>query len=156
MSTRFIAVRVFLSGASGAEPANRVQSHSSGLRLSDFPFNAICGKKVMTVPGWTRADMNEATWQRLLHWEQLHRECGRPALTRFLGRPDDLRSDPPTAVSGKCQLCVQPVEIISSISSLLNSQIAASAALCPGPIAPYGEDLKLDSRENHIFALAKH
>lgn len=35
-------------------------------------------------------NMNEATWQRLLHWEQLHRECGRPALTRFLGRPNDL------------------------------------------------------------------
>ena len=35
--------------------------------------------------------MNEATWQRLLQWEALHQECGRPALVRFLGRPDELR-----------------------------------------------------------------
>lgn len=35
--------------------------------------------------------MNEATWRRLLQWEALHQECGRPALVRFLGRPDDLR-----------------------------------------------------------------
>jgi cytochrome c heme-lyase len=35
--------------------------------------------------------MNEMTWQQVLGWENMHRhECGRPALLRFLGRPDAL------------------------------------------------------------------
>ncbi|PNH04023.1 Cytochrome c-type heme lyase [Tetrabaena socialis] len=36
--------------------------------------------------------MNEATWQRVMLWESLHRtECDNPTLLRFQGRPHDLR-----------------------------------------------------------------
>lgn len=36
--------------------------------------------------------MNEATWQRVMQWELLHRqECDYPTLLRFQGKPHDLR-----------------------------------------------------------------
>lgn len=36
--------------------------------------------------------MNELTWQRVMDWEQLHREeCRDPTLLRFEGKPDKLR-----------------------------------------------------------------
>ena len=36
--------------------------------------------------------MNELTWQRVMDWEQLHRdECRDPTLLRFQGKPDQLR-----------------------------------------------------------------
>jgi cytochrome c heme-lyase len=39
----------------------------------------------------THNAMNEATWRRVLAWEALHRDaCAAPALTRFVGRPDEL------------------------------------------------------------------
>ncbi len=36
--------------------------------------------------------MNEATWQQVAMWEQLHADkCGKPMLLRFMGKPHDLR-----------------------------------------------------------------
>lgn len=38
------------------------------------------------------AAMNEATWQQVVMWEQLHADkCGKPTLLRFMGKPHDLR-----------------------------------------------------------------
>jgi cytochrome c heme-lyase len=36
-------------------------------------------------------NMNERTWNEVLEWERMHcKECERPTLARFMGRPDEL------------------------------------------------------------------
>jgi cytochrome c heme-lyase len=40
---------------------------------------------------FTHNSMNEATWKRVMQWEQLHAETASTAqLNRFVGRPNDL------------------------------------------------------------------
>jgi hypothetical protein len=46
------------------------------------------------------AAMNEATWQTVQDWEQLHcEECKHAQLLRFQGRPHDLRWAPAAAAA---------------------------------------------------------
>ena len=53
---------------------------------------ALCRPLCSTPCRHCTAAMNELTWQRVMDWEQLHRdECCDPTLLRFQGKPDQLR-----------------------------------------------------------------
>jgi len=61
---------------------NALKRKGKGEDVEEDDMNAVIS---------THNGMNEATWQHVALWEQLHRaECGEPKLMRFLGRPHDL------------------------------------------------------------------
>ena len=69
------------------------------------------------------AAMNELTWQRVMDWEQLHREeCRDPTLLRFEGKPDKLRC---TWLG--CGHCIVTGFPANSVCSLLLSSASCSA-----------------------------
>lgn len=93
-----LAGMVVLGGCKHSIPHHFPDTQTVSLTLHTC---LLCVLVIVCAPAWcvrlfpAPAAMNEATWRRVMDWEQLHcQECRQATLLKFQGRPHDLRCPP--------------------------------------------------------------